>query len=169
MSLTKFSNNLRTVMNEKRITQAELARRTQIHPQNINKYLKGMRIPSAVIILRIAESLEINVNGLIGTTDPQINKDSLYKLFMKAFAESKEAQVFAPLDVAKIQNLLQVVKEFGGWEAVSDFLTEELHLRQVGEAEYQRTHKEIYEQLKNDSQAARRLATKTKKKSASRV
>lgn len=160
----KFMKNLQRLLREKGISQAELSRRTEILPQNMNKYVKGRRIPSAANMIRIAEALEVSAHTLMGDEeDCYLSKDTLHDLFIQAFDDSKKTQIFKGLNSEEIVRLNHTVEEFGGWRSVSDFLTEELNLRKLGEKEYHRVRKEIGDQLQ-EKELFRKVSKITTKK-----
>ena len=64
MSLT-FGERLRKIREEKHITQTELSRISGVHNVNLSRYERGQQNPTADVLKRIAEALEISVGHLI--------------------------------------------------------------------------------------------------------
>lgn len=141
--MENWNGALRQAMKERGVSQAELARRTDIPAQNINKYIQGHRTPTTGTLLRLTKALEITPDTLFIQTPVALDKDILYQVFLKALRETQELQTFPTLSAEKVKSLQNIVREFGGWETVLDFLTEEMHLRRLGEKEYQRIQREI--------------------------
>lgn len=61
-----FSENLNTALQEKKLTQAQLAQKADTSPQNISKYCKGNALPDLGIVAQIAEALNVSVDWLLG-------------------------------------------------------------------------------------------------------
>ena len=62
-----FADNLREVMREVGITQAELADEAGINRSTISRYLKKQRLPDLVSLLNICFILECDVSDLVPT------------------------------------------------------------------------------------------------------
>jgi transcriptional regulator with XRE-family HTH domain len=60
-----FSDNLCSILNEKGMTQADLARDSGLSPSRINEYIKQNATPTVFAIINIAYALDIDVNELI--------------------------------------------------------------------------------------------------------
>lgn len=61
-----FSENLKTIRSKKGLTQAELAIRLNVVRQTISKWEKGLSVPDADMLIKIAELFEISVSDLLG-------------------------------------------------------------------------------------------------------
>lgn len=61
-----FNENLKTLRKAKGISQEELAIRLHIVRQTISKWEKGLSVPDADMLIRIAEILETSVSELLG-------------------------------------------------------------------------------------------------------
>ena len=62
-----FADNLREVMKEVGITQAELADEAGINRSTISRYLNKQRLPDLVSLLNICFILECDVSDLVPT------------------------------------------------------------------------------------------------------
>lgn len=62
-----FADNLREVMKEVGITQAELADEAGINRSTISRYLNKQRLPDLVSVLNICFILECDVSDLVPT------------------------------------------------------------------------------------------------------
>ena len=65
-----FSENLKTLRKQKGFTQEELAARLNIVRQTVSKWEKGLSVPDAELLTRLAEVLEVPVSTLLGSTIP---------------------------------------------------------------------------------------------------
>lgn len=61
-----LSDNLKSFRKSKGISQEELAVRLNVVRQTISKWEKGLTVPDADTLIRIAEILEVNVSELLG-------------------------------------------------------------------------------------------------------
>lgn len=61
-----FSDNLKTLRKEKGFTQEELAIKLNVVRQTVSKWEKGLSVPDADILKRIADVLEVGVSELLG-------------------------------------------------------------------------------------------------------
>lgn len=61
-----FSENLKALRKQKGFSQEELATRLHVARQTISKWEKNISVPDAVILIRLAEILEVSVSELLG-------------------------------------------------------------------------------------------------------
>ncbi len=61
-----FNENLKTLRKLKGFTQEELAIRVNVVRQTVSKWEKGLSVPDAEVLQKIAETLEVGVNELLG-------------------------------------------------------------------------------------------------------
>jgi len=61
-----FNENLKTLRKTKGLSQEELAIRLNVVRQTISKWEKGLSVPDADMLIRIAEILETSVSELLG-------------------------------------------------------------------------------------------------------
>lgn len=61
-----FAENLRILRKQKGLSQEELAERLHVVRQTVSKWEKGLSVPDADLLIRIAEVLETSVSTLLG-------------------------------------------------------------------------------------------------------
>lgn len=61
-----LNENLKTLRKAKGLTQEEFAIRLNVVRQTISKWEKGLSVPDADMLIRIAEILETSVSELLG-------------------------------------------------------------------------------------------------------
>lgn len=61
-----LNENLRSLRKAKGISQQELATRLNVVRQTISKWEKGLSVPDADMLIRIAEIFEVSVSELLG-------------------------------------------------------------------------------------------------------
>lgn len=61
-----FSENLKAVRKAKGLTQDELAIRLNVVRQTVSKWEKGLSVPDAAMLIRVAEIFEVSVSELLG-------------------------------------------------------------------------------------------------------
>lgn len=62
-----FQENLKTLRKKKGMTQEELAARLNVVRQTISKWEKGLSVPDAELLTKLAEILEVSVSQLLGS------------------------------------------------------------------------------------------------------
>ena len=66
-----FSENLKALRRAKGLTQEELAIRLHVVRQTVSKWEKGLSVPDADLLLRLAEVLDTTVSRLLGADIPE--------------------------------------------------------------------------------------------------
>ena len=66
-----FNENLKNVRKSKGFTQAELAVKVNVVRQTVSKWEKGLSVPDADTLQKIAEVLEVDVSQLLGAELPK--------------------------------------------------------------------------------------------------
>lgn len=61
-----FNENLKTLRKQKRFTQDELALKVNVVRQTISKWEKGLSVPDADVLQRLAQVLDVEVSQLLG-------------------------------------------------------------------------------------------------------
>lgn len=61
-----FAENLKKIRKDKGYTQEELAKKLNVVRQTVSKWEKGLSLPDADILSKIADILETDVNVLLG-------------------------------------------------------------------------------------------------------
>ncbi len=72
-----FQDNLKNIRKNKGYTQEELASKLKVVRQTVSKWEKGLSVPDAEMLLKIAEEFEVSVSELLGAkiVDEQSNSD----------------------------------------------------------------------------------------------
>lgn len=65
----KIYLNIKSKRLEKKMTQQELAVKSDIHPQRISEYERGLYIPSIDKIIQIAYALDCKIDDLVSYSD----------------------------------------------------------------------------------------------------
>lgn len=65
MNLLAFSGNLKNVMNERGLTQAELARRTKIAETTVSRWFSGKRMPTIKHLIVLSNFFEVTIDELL--------------------------------------------------------------------------------------------------------
>ena len=66
-----LSENLKTLRKARGLSQEELAGRLHVVRQTISKWEKGLSVPDAELLVRLAEELDTTVTALLGPALPQ--------------------------------------------------------------------------------------------------
>ena len=79
-----FGENLKTIRKTKGYTQEELAIKIHVVRQTISKWEKGLSVPDADTLSKLADVLEINVSELLGSEiKEETDKDEIAKQLAK--------------------------------------------------------------------------------------
>ena len=62
-----LNDNIKMLRKNKGLTQEELSIRLNVVRQTVSKWEKGLSVPDAVMLQRIADVLDISVNQLLGS------------------------------------------------------------------------------------------------------
>lgn len=65
----KFSTILENLLEERNLTQRQLATQLHIAPSTLNGYLRQDREPDFDTLIRLAEFFEVSIDFLLGVTD----------------------------------------------------------------------------------------------------
>lgn len=82
-----FGENLKTIRKTKGYTQEELAIKIHVVRQTISKWEKGLSVPDADTLSKLADVLEINVSELLGS---EINEETDKNEIAKQLAKISE-------------------------------------------------------------------------------
>lgn len=73
-----LQENIRTFRKERGLTQEELAIRVNVVRQTVSKWEKGLSVPDADMMQRLAEVLEVTVSQLLGEDrEPERNRNEI--------------------------------------------------------------------------------------------
>lgn len=85
-----FSKNLKTVMDERNMTQTQLSALTGLAKSGISQYLSGKTTPKAAVVQKLADVLETSVDYLLGENpvmDAAPNGEPMKKVTVEAAAK----------------------------------------------------------------------------------
>lgn len=63
-----FNDNLKNIRKSQNMTQEELASKLNVVRQTVSKWEKGLSVPDAEMLLKLAEALKVSVNKLLAPT-----------------------------------------------------------------------------------------------------
>jgi transcriptional regulator with XRE-family HTH domain len=63
--LTNIAENLKRIMQDRRLSQSELARKSGIAVMQINRMVRGISLPNVVDLSRVAEALDVSLDRLV--------------------------------------------------------------------------------------------------------
>lgn len=66
-----FHENLKALRKDRGLSQEELAVRLNVVRQTISKWEKGLSVPDAAMLIRLAEVLDTTVSRLLGADVPE--------------------------------------------------------------------------------------------------
>lgn len=78
-----FSDNLKTLRKNKGFSQEQLSLRLNVVRQTVSKWEKGLSVPDAEMLVKIAEVLGTSVNELLGEAVAAKNEEGLSSVAME--------------------------------------------------------------------------------------
>ena len=124
-----LSDNIRILRKQKGFTQEELAIRLHVVRQTVSKWEKGLSVPDAETLQRLAELLEVEVGQLLGSGVDMEKGNSevaeqLARINEQLAIKNRRARriwkaVGIVLLVLLIFNILAIVANFAAFESLS--------------------------------------------------
>lgn len=104
-----FGKKLRSLREEKRLSQVELSKKLNVTSQALSQYELGKRIPDAEMIIRIADFFDVSVDYLLDRTNERITVDNIKAILA---SDSAFARALDKLTTRKeLQELFKVTKD----------------------------------------------------------
>lgn len=121
--IMSFGKKLRSLREEKRLSQVELSKKLNVTSQALSQYELGKRIPDAEMIIRIADFFDVSVDYLLDRTNERITVDNIKAILASdpAFARAldklttrKELQelfkVTKDLSRERVEQIIRIIK-----------------------------------------------------------
>lgn len=128
-----FGENLKSIRKSKGYTQEELAIKLNVVRQTVSKWEKGLSVPDADILVRIAEVLDTDVSVLLGgSVEKEADKDAvaeqLAKISEQAAIKNRRAKriwkaVIIILSVIVVFNILLIILGTSAYKEISNSST----------------------------------------------
>lgn len=128
-----FGENLKSIRKSKGYTQEELAIKLNVVRQTVSKWEKGLSVPDADILVRIADVLDTDVSVLLGgSVEKEADKDAvaeqLAKISEQAAIKNRRAKriwkaVIIILSVIVIFNILLIILGTSAYKDISNSST----------------------------------------------
>lgn len=79
-TMKQFGRRLRTLRNEKGLSQADLARMAKTHPMQVGKYERGEGFPAVETLAALSRALEVSIDYLLTGEehDSERNEDAFH-------------------------------------------------------------------------------------------
>lgn len=107
--IMSFGKKLRSLREEKRLSQVELSKKLNITSQALSQYELGKRIPDAEMIIRIADFFDVSVDYLLDRTNERITVDNIKAILA---SDSAFARALDKLTTRKeLQELFKITKD----------------------------------------------------------
>ena len=126
-----FTENLKALRKARGMTQEELAARLHVVRQTVSKWEKGLSVPDAELLIRLAEVLDTTVGQLLGADIPEDGEsrndlaDQLARINEQLAIRNRRGRfilrlVLGILAVIVVVNLLLVVLSYGAFQSFQD-------------------------------------------------
>lgn len=104
----KLNENIKTLREEKGITQSELAAALYVTPQSVSRWEKGLAYPDIEKLPQLAEIFSVSVDELLGVAQP-----SAYDISQRLISVRQKALAGVPADRIEHLELLEKGMELG--------------------------------------------------------
>jgi transcriptional regulator with XRE-family HTH domain len=85
-----FPDRLRTARQTKGYSQTDLAKRTEMQPSAISHFENGRRLPSFENLRRLAETLGVSIDYLLGRVEEPKNSGQVVEQFFRHLSEMSD-------------------------------------------------------------------------------
>ena len=129
-----FSENLKILRKQKGLTQEALAIKLHITRQTISKWEKGLSVPDAEQLVRLAEVLEVPITQLLGqkvadTTNENEVAEYLAQIAEQLAIKNRRTKLIVKIVVGilvafVVANLLMVLMSFSSFYEITDISEE---------------------------------------------
>ncbi len=89
MAINEFGANMKSLAKKRRLSIAELGRRTGIGGTMLYRFINGKALPSLDKAEKIAECLNVTIDTLINSTEIRNDCDTVCACYMKATDEDR--------------------------------------------------------------------------------
>ena len=103
-----FHENLKMLRKEKGFSQEQLAFRLNVVRQTISKWEKGLSVPDAELLMRLAEVLDVSVSDLLGTKIEVPDGEDKELVLAKELAKLNEILVTYGAKLSKLKKTIGV-------------------------------------------------------------
>lgn len=103
-----FHENLKTLRKEKGFSQEQLAFHLNVVRQAISKWEKGLSVPDAELLIRLAEVLDVSVSDLLGTKIEVPDGEDKELVLAKELAKLNEILVTYGAKLSKLKKTIGV-------------------------------------------------------------
>ena len=126
-----FSENLKALRKARGMTQEELAARLHVVRQTVSKWEKGLSVPDAELLIRLAEVLDTTVGQLLGADIPEDGEsrndlaDQLARINEQLAVRNRRGRfilrlVLGILATIVVFNILLLVFSYGAFRSFQD-------------------------------------------------
>ena len=110
----EFIERLRTSMEEVGISQTRLAKKAELSPTAISKYLKGINLPRTEVLERLAKALNVDVFWLQGyNTDKTKTKTNIVRR-----SDDSDGDIYMREMALEYLELCEKIKDLEGYELI---------------------------------------------------
>ena len=103
-----FHENLKILRKEKGFSQEQLAFRLNVVRQTVSKWEKGLSVPDAELLIRLADVLEVSVSDLLGTKIEVPAGEDKEAVLAKELAKLNEILVTYGAKLSKLKKVIGI-------------------------------------------------------------
>ena len=116
--MTKLPDRLRQLRSERKLTQTRLAQLLEINPRVYNRWEQGVAIPHIDTLVKIADTLQVSLDELVGRTDiasrPIVHNHKLQEIYkdLDRLPDEEQQMVIVFLDsLVKRNKFSEILRE----------------------------------------------------------
>lgn len=124
----KYSIRLKKLLEELNIKQNELAQKSQVTEATISNYISGKQLPKLGVVERIADTLNVSVDYLLGKSDIR-NYSDIKRLNVQDFAVNNSNYDNNKYDIGKLDvgvNSFGMMKFYESMKRIQEFQNADL-------------------------------------------
>lgn len=124
----KYSIRLKNLLEELNIKQNELAQKSQVTEATISNYISGKQLPKLGVVERIADTLNVSVDYLLGKSDIR-NYSDIKRLNVQDFAVNNSNYDNNKYDISKLDvgvNSFGMMKFYESMKRIQEFQNADL-------------------------------------------
>ena len=91
--MSGFSNKLRELRRQRKMTQAQLAAELGISKSAVSMYEQGNREPELELLQRMADLFQVSVSAMLGREEPLLNGDPELTEYLESLRDRPELRM----------------------------------------------------------------------------
>lgn len=147
MDIQKFAlNKISELMRDRGLNKKSLALKSGLPAPSVYKVFSGQRAVTLNFLERVAVGLECSLAEFLPpphSLEFQFSKEEFQKVLQTVLVNLRTNSLFEGLTSTEQADLDKLVKQFGGWKFLLNYLREELEIRSEAQSDYNKLRDSI--------------------------